>query len=387
MKKIYLIFIITTILSCNSSKNSSIESLIEAGNIEELKNRKKEYVDTMNNLQVELNSINNGIAFLDENEKLTLVTKFDVEENLFSSFIETQANLKTRKNIIILPEFQGTLERLLVDEGQKVKKGQLLAQINDSGLQDQLDQMMIQNEFAKENFERTQRLWDNQIGSEMQYLKSKTDFESSEKMVAQMKDRLSKTKIYAPFDGEIDEIISNVGSNLIPGVSQILRIVNLDEIYAESSISEKYISSINEGNEVIIQIPLLNKVINSKITQTGNFINPSNRTFRIEASIENFDNKIKQNLDAKMKVNIYKNDKALAIPLRIVREDASGRNFIYKMTKDTKEGVFITSKQFIVLGNKNDDQVEVIEGIDKGDIIVLEGAYSVEDSQRVKLID
>ena len=122
MKKIYLIFIIITILSCNSSKNSSIESLIEDGNIEELKKRKKEYVDTMNNLQVELNSINNGIAFLDENEKLTLVTKFDVEENLFSSFIETQANLKTRKNIIILPEFQGTLERLLVDEGQKVKK-------------------------------------------------------------------------------------------------------------------------------------------------------------------------------------------------------------------------------------------------------------------------
>ena len=122
MKKIYLIFIITTVLSCNSSKNSSIESLIEDGNIEELKKRKKEYVDTMNNLQVELNSINNGIAFLDENEKLTLVTKFDVEENLFSSFIETQANLKTRKNIIILPEFQGTLESLLVDEGQKVKK-------------------------------------------------------------------------------------------------------------------------------------------------------------------------------------------------------------------------------------------------------------------------
>jgi len=131
----------------------------------------------------------------------------------------------------------------------------------------------------------------------------------------------------------------------------------------------------------------LNKVINSKITQTGNFINPSNRTFRIEAPLENFDNKIKQNLDAKMKVNIYKNDKALAIPLRIVREDASGRNYIYKMAKDVKEGVFITSKQYVVLGNKNDDQVEIIEGIAKGDIVVLEGAYSVEDSQRVKLID
>ena len=387
MNKIYTLLLIIIISGCNSSRNASIESLIESGDLEELKKRKKEYVDAMNTMKVELNEINDGISLLDENERLTLVSKYEIQQTIFNTYIEAQANLKTRKNVLILPEFQGTLEKVFVSEGQKVKKGQLLAEINDSGLNEQYEQMVIQAEFAKENFERTQRLWDNNIGSEMQYLKSKTDYEASKKMVDQMKDRLSKTKIYAPFDGEIDEIISNVGSNLIPGVSQILRLVNLDIIYAESFVSEKYISFIGEGTEAIVQIPLLNMEYRSSVNQTGNFINPSNRTFRIEVPVENFDNRIKQNLDAKIKINIYKKDDAIVIPLRIVREDALGKNFVYVMSEDNKEGVYLTSKQFITLGNKSEDKVEVTEGLDLGDIVVLEGAYSVEDSQRVKLID
>jgi RND family efflux transporter MFP subunit len=387
MNKIYTLLLIIIISGCNSSRNASIESLIESGDLEELKKRKKEYVDAMNTMKVELNEINNGISLLDENERLTLVSKYEIQQTIFNTYIEAQANLKTRKNVLILPEFQGTLEKVFVSEGQEVKKGQLLAEINDSGLNEQYEQMVIQAEFAKENFERTQRLWDNNIGSEMQYLKSKTDYEASKKMVDQMKDRLSKTKIYAPFDGEIDEIISNVGSNLIPGVSQILRLVNLDIIYAESFVSEKYISFIGEGTEAIVQIPLLNMEYRSSVNQTCNFINPSNRTFRIEVPVENFDNRIKQNLDAKIKINIYKKDDAIVIPLRIVREDALGKNFVYVMSEDNKEGVYLTSKQFITLGNKSEDKVEVTEGLDLGDIVVLEGAYSVEDSQRVKLID
>ena len=387
MKKLYISILTLIIISCNSSGSSNITSLIENGDLEELKKRKKEYVDTMNTMQVELNEINDGIAFLDENEKLTLVSNYEIKEKVFNSYMEAQANLKTRKNVLILPEFQGTLEKIFVYEGQYVKKGKLLAEINDSGLKEQLEQLTIQANFAKENFERTERLWNNNIGSEIQFLKSKTDFESSQKMVEQMKDRLAKTKIYAPFDGEVDEIISNQGSNLIPGVSQILRLVNLDKIYAEASVSEKYISFIEEGTEAIVQIPLLGKEIKSQIIQTGNFINPSNRTFRVEVPVDNIDKKIKQNLDAKIKINIYSKEDAVVIPLRIVREDASGKNFVYVMNQDVKEGVYITSKTFISLGNKNNTDVEVTEGLKIGDMLVLEGASIVEDSQRVKLIN
>lgn len=387
MKKLYISILTLIIISCNSSGSSNITSLIENGDLEELKKRKKEYVDTMNTMQVELNEINDGIAFLDENEKLTLVSNYEIKEKVFNSYMEAQANLKTRKNVLILPEFQGTLEKIFVYEGQYVKKGKLLAEINDSGLQEQLEQLTIQANFAKENFERTERLWNNNIGSEIQFLKSKTDFESSQKMVEQMKDRLAKTKVYAPFDGEVDEIISNQGSNLIPGVSQILRLVNLDKIYAEASVSEKYISFIEEGTEAIVQVPLLGKEIKSKIIQTGNFINPNNRTFRVEVPVENIDNKIKQNLDAKIKINIYSKKDAVIIPLKIVREDASGKNFVYVMNQDVKEGVYITDKTFISLGNKNNTDIEVTEGLKIGDMLVLEGASIVEDSQRVKLIN
>ena len=386
MNKLYALFITILIFSCDSSRNLSIESLIENKDLDELKKRKKEYVDQMNIMKVELNEINNGISFLDENERLTLISKYEIKEQEFNSYIETQANLKTRKNILILSEFQGTLERVFVEEGQKVKKGTLLAQINDSGLQEQLEQLEIQTNFAKENFERVQRLWENNIGSEMQYLKSKADYETSQKGVDQMSDMLSKTKIYAPFDGIIDEIISNPGSSMVPGISQILRLVNLETVYAEAFVSEKYISNVSTETEALVRIPLLEKEIKSVITQTGNFINPNNRTFRIEVPVENPDNKIKQNLDAKIRINIYKKEDALVVPLRIIREDASGENYLYVINEDVKEGVYVTKKTYVKLGNKSNKDAEVIEGLNVGELIVLEGANIVEDSQRVKLI-
>tara|TARA_B100001059_G_C17817163_1_gene576011 strand:- start:1484 stop:2647 length:1164 start_codon:yes stop_codon:yes gene_type:complete len=387
MNKFYTILLITVIIGCNSSGSTSIESLIENKDLDELKKRKDEYVNAMNAMKVELNEINSGIAFLDENERLTLVSKYEIKEQVFTSYIEAQANLKTRKNILILPEFQGTLEKIYVDEGQSVSKGKLLAEINDSGLKDQLDQLIIQRDFAKENYERIQRLWENNIGSEIQFLKSKSDFESIQKGVDQMRDMLSKTKIYAPFTGVIDEIIANQGSNLIPGVTNILRLVNLDDVYAEAFVSEKYISSISNGTEALVKIPLLNKEIQSKITQTGNFIDPNNRTFRIEIPVDNSDRRIKQNLDAKILINTYKKDNAVVVPLRIIREDAEGKNYIYVMDEDKKDGVYITRKALIKIGNKSNTDAEVIEGLKFGEIIVLEGANLVEDLQRVKLIN
>ena len=387
MNKFYTILLITVIIGCNSSGSTSIESLIENKDLDELKKRKDEYVNVMNAMKVELNEINSGIVFLDENERLTLVSKYEIKEQVFTSYIEAQANLKTRKNILILPEFQGTLEKIYVDEGQSVSKGKLLAEINDSGLKDQLDQLIIQRDFAKENYERIQRLWENNIGSEIQFLKSKSDFESIQKGVDQMRDMLSKTKIYAPFTGVIDEIIANQGSNLIPGVTNILRLVNLDDVYAEAFVSEKYISSISNGTEALVKIPLLNKEIQSKITQTGNFIDPNNRTFRIEIPVDNSDRRIKQNLDAKILINTYKKDNAVVVPLRIIREDAEGKNYIYVMDEDKKDGVYITRKAVIKIGNKSNTDAEVIEGLNFGEIIVLEGANLVEDLQRVKLIN
>ena len=386
MKKLIITLSLILLLSCNSSRNSSINDLINKGDLETLKKKKKEYVDLMNDLRLDLNEINNGIMLLDENEQIQVISKFNVIEKEFTTYVELQANLKSRKNVVILSEFQGALKNLFVREGQLVKKGKLLAEINDSGLKEQLDQMLIQANYTKDNFDRIKRLWEKNIGSEMQFLKAKSDFETNNKMVEQIRDQLSKTKIYAPFDGEIDEIISNLGSNLVPG-SPILRVVNLDIIYAEAQVPEKYVSSIELGTEALVSIPLLNKEVTSKIVQSGNFINPNNRTFRVEAPVENKDKRIKQNLNARIKIKNYSNIKALVVPLRVIREDASGRPFIYKLVETDKKDILLTVKIFVETGANNDEEIEITKGLSIGDIIVLEGANNVEDNQRVRVIE
>lgn len=386
MKKLIITLSLILLLSCNSSRNSSINDLINKGDLETLKKKKKEYVDLMNDLRLDLNDINNGIMLLDENEQIQVISKFNVIEKEFTTYVELQANLKSRKNVVILSEFQGALKNFFVREGQLVKKGELLAEINDSGLKEQLDQMLIQANYTKDNFDRVKRLWEKNIGSEMQFLKAKSDFETNNKMVEQIRDQLSKTKIYAPFDGEIDEIISNLGSNLVPG-SPILRVVNLDIIYAEAQVPEKYVSSIELGTEALVSIPLLNKEITSKIVQSGNFINPNNRTFRVEAPVENKDKRIKQNLNARIKIKNYSNIKALVVPLRVIREDASGRPFIYKLVETDKKDILLTVKIFVETGANNDEEIEITKGLSIGDIIVLEGANNVEDNQRVRVIE
>ena len=386
MKKLIITLSLILLLSCNSSRNSSINDLINKGDLETLKKKKKEYVDLMNDLRLDLNDINNGIMLLDENEQIQVISKFNVIEKEFTTYVELQANLKSRKNVVILSEFQGALKNLFVREGQLVKKGELLAEINDSGLKEQLDQMLIQANYTKDNFDRVKRLWEKNIGSEMQFLKAKSDFETNNKMVEQIRDQLSKTKIYAPFDGEIDEIISNLGSNLVPG-SPILRVVNLDIIYAEAQVPEKYVSSIELETEALVSIPLLNKEVTSKIVQSGNFINPNNRTFRVEAPVENKDKRIKQNLNARIKIKNYSNIKALVVPLRVIREDASGRPFIYKLAETDKKDILLTVKIFVETGANNDEEIEITKGLSIGDIIVLEGANNVEDKQRVRVIE
>lgn len=386
MKKLIISLSLILLLGCNSSRNSSINDLINKGDLETLKKRKKEYVDLINDLRLDLNEINKGITLLDENEQIQVISKFNVIEKEFNTYVKLQANLKSRKNVVILSEFQGTLKNLFVKEGHLVKKGQLLAEINDSGLKEQLDQMLIQANFTKDNFDRVKRLWEKNIGSEMQFLKAKSDFETSNKMVEQIRDQLSKTKIYAPFDGEIDEIISNLGSNLVPG-SPILRVVNLDIIYAEAQVPEKYVSSISIGTEAIISIPLLNKELTSKIVQTGNFINPNSRTFRIEAPVENKDKRIKQNLNARIKIKNYSNDKSIVVPLRVLSEDASGKPFLYKLVTTDKKDIFLTVKSFVITGANYNQEIEITQGVSIGDIIVLEGANNVEDNQRVRVIE
>ena len=387
MKKIiHALYIIAFIIGCSGNQSVSTTELIEAKDLNGLKTQKEDKLKTLNALKMELTQINAAIANLDPSEKLALISMFEVKPENFDHHIEIQANIKTRQNVLLYPEYNGTLKKVYVEEGQKVKKGKLLAQIDDAGLKNQLEQLQIQARLSKTTYERTQRLWNQNIGSEMNLLQAKATYESQLKTVAQLKKQLQRTQILAPFSGTIDEIVANTGANLLPGQTPVMRIVNLKKMYTEASVPERYLEQVKKGTSTTVKIPMLDREYATTIRQTGNFINPNNRSFRVETLLPNPDEMIKPNLSCKLKINDYSNPEALMIPMRIVKENANGKKYIFKLKSDGKDQVYRTEQTFVRLGKNSMDKVEVLEGIQAGDLLVDEGATIVENNQRVKNI-
>lgn len=386
-KSVYFLGLILAFVSCaQETPEASNSTAIENSSLEELNAQKTSYTQQIEELTTKLETVNTAIAALGGSEKRALITAFATETSLFEHNIEVQANIKTRQNILMYPEFAGRLTKLYVAEGQSVKKGALLAVIDDAGIQDQLEQMQLQLELAKTTFERTQRLWEQQIGSEMMFLEAQTRYKAAQKQVDQMRQQLAKTKIYAPFNGIIDEIPARLGSNLVPGVTPILRIVNLKSMYAEADVPETYLTNITKGSKATVTIPVVNQIQTTTIQQTGNFITPSNRTFRVEAALENAENLIKPNLNARLSVVDYSNPEALMVPLRVIRENASGSTYVFVLTQPEPDNGYTTEKRIVELGKSKQELIEVLTGLSPGDLIVDEGVSTLVEDQKVKRI-
>lgn len=388
MKKIiYPLSLILLFITCSQqSTESSDKSLVEDNDLAELIAKRTYYTKQINDLSLELENINSSIDALGGTEKRQLITAFKSKKQPFEHQLEVQANIKTRQNVLIYPEFAGRLIKLKVEEGQKVKKGTLLAIIEDAGLKDQLDQIKLQLDLTKTTFERTKRLWDQKIGSEMMYLEAQTRYKAARKQVSQIRQQLAKTKIYAPFSGVIDEIPARLGSNLIPGVTPVLRIVNLNSMFAESDVPENYLPNITKGSKATVTIPALNLVQKTQVHQTGNFISATNRTFRVEARLENPEGIIKPNLNARLSIIDYYNPEAIMIPLRVIRENANGQPYVFILSNPEKDNGYTTEKRMIVLGKSKEEMIEILEGVTIDELIADEGVSLLVSNQKVKRI-
>jgi RND family efflux transporter MFP subunit len=387
MKQLFtIVFASLILISCGGEGKKSTASVIEKGTLAEMREQRSKLVAKSEALRKEIEILDDAIGKKDTNEKRTLITTFMVKDTVFNHYVELQATVQTKENVMLSSEFAGILKQLFVKEGQKVSKGQTLARVDDGGLSSQLAQMETQAALAKTSFERQQNLWNQKIGSEIQFLQAKTNYNAQLKAVAQMKAQLSKTLIRAPFSGTIDEIVSERGSVVGPG-SPILRIVSLGNMYLEAEVPEKNIKTIKKGSDVIVTFPVLGETLNSKVTQAGNFINPANRSFTIQIAVPNKNGNIKPNLSSKIQLKDYSNPKAITVPTSIISENADGEQFLYVAKNPDKDGSAIAKRVVVKVGLSQGEIVEIIDGIKDGDLIIKEGARSVKDGQKVSIIE
>lgn len=389
MRKIYSLLVITIVLiSCGEKKTTSVADLVASGSLKELTAKKKEISANLEAINKDLEAINAAISKKDTVKKLPLITTITAKAEVFNHYLELQGNVKTKQNILIYPEMPGILKSILVKEGQRVVKGQLLATIDDGGLSSQVAQLEATTALAKTTFERQKRLWDQEIGSEIQFLQAKTNYEAQENTLKQLKSQLSKASVRAPFSGVIDDVIKEPGTVLVGGPgSEIFRIVNLNNMYVEAEVPERYIASITKNKDVKVSFPVLGETIESSVKQVGSFINPNNRSFRIEVPVTNKSGNVKPNLTAKLQINDYSQDKAILIPQSIISENANGEQFVYAIRGKNADNEAVAERVIIKTGKTQGNYIEVLENLSVGTEIIDEGARSVNNGQTVKVIN
>ena len=373
--------------SCGGNQSPSVEALIAQGDLDAIRAKKSEISGQQRQLEAKIKKLDSALATNSGAENLPLVTTITTEAQKFEHFLELQGNVQTKQNVLISPEMAGTLQRVYVKDGQQVAKGQGLATIDDGGMGSQLAQLKTQADLAKTTFERQKRLWDQKIGSEIQYLQSKTQYEATESAVKQAQSQLGKSTIRAPFSGIIDDVIKDQGTVVSPGPgSEVFRIVNLSDMYIEVDVPETYLAGITEGKEAIVYFPVLGDTVRTKIRQTGNFINPNNRAFTVEIPVPNKNGHIKPNLSAKVNLNDYSQEEAIVIPQSIISENAEGDQYVYIAKKSGQENHATVHRQIITTGKTQGSMVEVLTGIESGNELIKEGARSVKDGQNVQIL-
>lgn len=389
MKNIFVTILTALILtSCAEKKEVSLEVLLATNDVVQIKARKATMDAKQQLLSTDLKAINDKLDALIENKNIPLITALKVKETVFTHYIELQGSVQTKQNILIYPELPGILKTMLVKEGQQVVKGQVLATIEDGGMTAQLAQLTANAQLAETTYARQKRLWDQKIGSEIQFLQAQTAYATQKSAVNQLKSQLEKATLIAPFSGIIDAVFQEKGTVVVPGQGvPVFRIVNLSKMYIETEVPETYLVSITKNKAVQVNFPILGTSLQSKVRQVGNYINPNNRSFKIEIDVPNLEGNIKPNLTARLKINDYTNTNAILIPQSIISENAKGEQFVYILKNKKKNNEATAERLVIATGKTQGDFIEIIAHLAPGAEIIMEGARSVNNGQVVRVIN
>ena len=367
---ISLIMALLITISCSRSNKDQLLKL---------KQQQTELADKIKKLEEELSS---GKTDSLNPEKFKFVGLKEVSTNTFDHFIRVQGKLDGDQNAAVFAEAPGTVSSKFADVGQKVVKGQVLAQIDDQQYRSQMQGLETQYKLTTDLFDKQKRLWDQKIGSEVQYLQAKTNKEALEKQISSLKQQVDKFKIKSPIDGTIEECNIKVGGVVSPDPRlAAYRVVAFKNLKVSAEVSEAYSVKVKVGDKLIVLFPDINKQIETKVDFVSKYINPVNRTFIIETKILDGIQELKANMIAIIQINDYHSENAILVPMNVIQKDQTG-SYVYIVRSKDKYNSAV--KQPVVIGNSYNGVAEVLNGLTVGDKVISVGYQELADGEYVR---
>jgi membrane fusion protein, multidrug efflux system len=301
----------------------------------------------------------------------------------FRHYIDIQGRIEGDQNIEVSPQTPGLVIKVNVNEGDAVKQGQVLAELDSKVIQRGLDEIKTQLALANILFQKQKALWDQKIGSEVQYLTAKSNKESLEKRLASMQEQLAMNKIKSPINGTVENVPFKIGQVVSPGLpTSTIRVVNMSGVKVLADVAEAYTSKIKRGNEVLVSFPDIDENISARVTFTSTVIDQTNRTFRVEAHLAHSRADLRANMIANLKISDYINKKSITIPVNLVQK---AFNSNYVMIAEQKGNTIVATKRNVKLGISYNGTTEITDGLKPGERVITAGYQNLKEGQLIKL--
>jgi membrane fusion protein, multidrug efflux system len=340
----------------------------------EIRNRISEYQKEISDLNRKINLLEKQLSEMGEqveNRSGTSVTVTEITTGPFDNYFRINGSVEAVREAMISPEINGQLKNIYVNKGQRVERGQPVARLNTSVLENNIEELKTNMNLARTVYERQKSLWDQQIGSEIQYLEAKNAYESLQSRLRSLESQLEMAILNAPFSGIVDEIFLKEGELAIPG-SPVMQIVNLDRLYVNADVAETYLPVIAPDNKVILRFPAYPEYESTlPLHRIGNVINPENRTFRVQLRIDNPGERFKPNMIASLNIKSFSADDVIVIPTILIKQDIQG-HFVYT-ARQNGNGTWVAHRSYIERGAEGEGRTMINKGLKEGDILIVQG--------------
>ena len=334
-------------------------------------------------LNLQISQLENKVQPSDKKSmsKVATVNVEDVKQTVFNHYIKVQGTVDGDQNIAVSPQISGIVTEVNVKEGSHVRKGEVLAELDARVLKQSIEELKTQLDLAKSIYAKQNALWEKKIGSEVQFLQAKAGKESLEARLGTLKEQLKQARIISPIAGTVESVPLRIGQNVSPGSpTSTIRVINMSTAKISADVSEAYATRIHDGNSALVSFPDLGKDFETKLNFTGRFIDPTNRTFKIECKVKANNVVLRANMIAYIKIKDYTNNKAFCLPVNYVQNDQKGK-FIYIAKQDGQK--WIVDKRIITTGKDYDGVIEVLDGLKTGEKIITEGYQNLNSGENI----